>query len=206
MATSSAPSASTASVPEEKVPDPAPLFAFFAPNFLGILFALGMERFQAESKLSSLLPEGSHPFALLGLGAFVLLNVNSYLAGSVVLARIEYGVKLPNLYATKEECKNATLFNTIQRSHQNFLEHFPQLVLSLLIMNTIFKRPHVSGLVLLMVSFGRIAYALGYQSKNVNNRLFGILLSIWGMAIGTGYAGIAALTLFGINLTDLGGK
>jgi len=114
--------------PNEILPDPAPLAAFFIPNFMGILFAAVIEYVGLEEKTASLLPTSSHPFALLGLSLFVLANTASYLAGRVVCARIEYNVKLPNLYANKTENKNAVMFNCIQRGHQNFLENLPQYV------------------------------------------------------------------------------
>ena len=114
--------------PTEILPDPAPFFVFFLPNFWGILFAAGFEYVGLEERIVAILPSSSHPFALLGFSLFVLANVASYLSGCVVCARIEYNVKLPNLYADKRENKNAVMFNCIQRGHQNFLENLPQFV------------------------------------------------------------------------------
>ena len=113
----------------EILPDPAPFFVFFLPNVWGCAFAYGFESFNIEDKIASLLlPEGSHPFALLGLALFALANTSSYLTGCVVCARVDYGVKLPNLYAPKGANKNAIQFNCIQRGHQNFVENLPMFV------------------------------------------------------------------------------
>jgi MAPEG family len=114
--------------PTETLPDPAPFFVFFLPNFWGVLLAVAFEYVDLEDKIVTLLPAGSHPCALLGFALFVLANTASYMTGCVVLARIEYDVKLPNLYADKRENKNAVQFNCVQRGHQNFIENLPQAV------------------------------------------------------------------------------
>jgi len=114
--------------PTEILPEPAPFFVFFLPNFWGILFAAVFEYVGLEERIVAMLPASSHPFALLGFSLFVLANVASYLSGCVVCARIKYDVKLPNLYADKRENKDAVMFNCIQRGHQNFLENLPQFV------------------------------------------------------------------------------
>ena len=59
----------TPATPEEKLPDPVPAFAFFMPNFIGILLALILESFQVESKVAGVVPASAHPYALMGLGA-----------------------------------------------------------------------------------------------------------------------------------------
>lgn len=120
---------SPSSGPTEKLPGDVPHFIiFFLPHVFGTVFAAIFESIDLESKLATLFPTGSHPYALLGIGVVVLANVASYLSGCVACARLEYNVKLPNLYANKIENKHAVLFNCIQRSHQNFLESFPQVV------------------------------------------------------------------------------
>ena len=114
--------------PTEKLPGPVPHFIIFhLPHFFGTLIAFGIEHIQLESILLDALPSG-HKFAFFGIGLVVLANINSYLTGCVACARLEYNVKLPNLYADKAENKHAVLFNCIQRSHQNFMEAFPQVV------------------------------------------------------------------------------
>lgn len=121
-------SPSSAAAPVEILPDPAPPALFYLPNFIRILLACSMEYFDVEDKLESSLPIGAHKYCLFGLGVFGMANIASFLGGSVVLARIEYDVKLSNLYADKRDNKNAVQFNCIQRGHQNFLENFPQTV------------------------------------------------------------------------------
>jgi uncharacterized membrane protein YecN with MAPEG domain len=98
------------------------------------------------------------------------------------------------------------MFNTIQRGHQNFLEQLPQLVLSVVVMNTIVKRPNICGLVLMLVCVGRIIYAYGYASDDVSNRIGGVLMAIFAQSVGVGYAGLAAMTLVGVQLVDLSNK
>ena len=113
--------------PTEQLPFPVPSFIiFFLPNLWGAIFAYIFEYFELEILLAANLP--SHPFALLGIGVFALAHVSSYLSGCVACARLDYNVKLPNLYANKADNKHAVLFNCIQRGHQNFLESFPQVV------------------------------------------------------------------------------
>jgi MAPEG family len=113
--------------PTEQLPGAVPHFVIFhLPHVWGTAFAYLFESIGLEQKLA--LPSHAHPYAWMGIGFVVLANVASYLSGSVVCARLEYDVKLPNLYANKAENKNAVLFNCIQRGHQNLLENFPQIV------------------------------------------------------------------------------
>lgn len=186
--------------PQERLPDDAPFPVFFLPNFLGILFALGLEKLQLESKLSTI--SSAHPHAWLGLGLFGLANVNSFLAGKVVLARIRYGVKLPNLYANRSEHKDAVLFNCIQRGHQNFLEQLPQIALSTFFLTVAMNKPSTAGMLLCVIGLARILYAAGYASSDVRNRLAPNLVSQFCVAVGIGYAGLAGVTLLGVDLLN----
>ena len=115
--------------PTEQLPSPVPHFIIFhMPHVFGTLIAGGLEAIRLEELLAT---NSGHRYAMLGIGLVALANSNSYLSGCVVMARLRYGVKLPNLYAnkdTKDNNKNAVLFNCIQRGHQNFLEAFPQIV------------------------------------------------------------------------------
>mmetsp|Transcript_2577 Transcript_2577/g.5459 ORF Transcript_2577/g.5459 Transcript_2577/m.5459 type:complete len:191 (-) Transcript_2577:122-694(-) len=143
--------------------------------------------------------DAAHKYSLLGIGLFIMANINSYLAGSVVMARIEYGVKLPNLYATKTHNKNATDFNIIQRSHQNFVEQYAQIVMSVLFTSIIVDRPNVAGMMLVVISISRILYALGY-SRDIKSRTVGILLSMFTSSVGVGYGALVGMTALGINV------
>jgi MAPEG family len=113
--------------PSEQLPSPVPHFIIFhLPHVWGTVLAYLFESIGLEQRLT--LPFPAHRFAWMGIGFVVLANVGSYLSGSVVCARLEHDVKLPNLYANKADNKNAVLFNCIQRGHQNFLENFPLIV------------------------------------------------------------------------------
>ena len=58
--------------PKEALPDEAPFIVFFLGYFIGPVLALGAEYLDVEAKLGSLLPAGSHAYALFGLGMLVL--------------------------------------------------------------------------------------------------------------------------------------
>lgn len=186
-------------MPDEKVPDAAPLPLFFLPNFLGVLFAYAVEAFRVEERLQTLLPTISQPNGLLGLGIFALYNVNSFLAGSVVNAKAKYGVKNPNLYALKSENKDAVAFNVIQRGHQNFLEQLPHIILSTWVISVLVERPNVAGLLLLIIGAARILYALAYRSSDIQARIGPMLLSQFSMAVGIGYSALLGLSIIGVK-------
>jgi uncharacterized MAPEG superfamily protein len=192
--------------PQEKLPDPAPMSTFFLPNFLGIAFALGMEKLGMEQLLNNLLARDAHPYCLLGLGVFLIANANSFLGGSVVCARIAYDVKLPNLYASttttdddKTKKANAVLFNCIQRGHQNFIENYAQLVLSVLFTALVANRPNVAGLILIVVAICRVLYGIRYRI-DVDSRIGPLLLAMFSMSIGVGYGFLVALSGLGIQM------
>jgi hypothetical protein len=184
---------------QEQLPDAAPFPTFFLPNFLGILFAFGLETFKVEAMLRNFVSAKAHPYALLGLGLFGIANTNSYLGGSVVVARIQYGVKLPNLYATSKH-KDGVAFNCIQRGHQNFLETYAQLVLSVLFVATL--RPNIAGMMLIVVAIARVLYARGYRN-NIPSRIGPLLVAMFTMSIGVGYGFLLGLTAFGIQMMDV---
>ena len=187
-------------VTEQLPDDPGSFAVFFMPNFVGLLLAFLLENFHVESKILSVLPADAHKHCLLGLGIFAIANANSYLAGSVVMARIEYNVKLPNLYASKtHNSKNATSFNIVQRAHQNFLEQYSQIVLGVLFTALVADRPNISGVMLLIISICRLSYAWGY-SKDIKSRMGGVLLSMFISSIGIGYGALISFTLFGVKI------
>ena len=53
----------------------------------------------------------------------------------------------------------------------------------------------------LLISMGRIMYAIGYKD-NIVNRIGGGLLASFTMSIGVGYALLVGATAFGWNLMD----
>jgi len=184
---------------QEQLPDEAPLPTFFLPNILGILFAFGLEAMNVESTLRNLVSAKAHPYALLGLGVFAIANTNSYLGGSVVVARIRYGVKLPNLYATSKD-KDGVAFNCVQRGHQNFLETYAQLVLSVLFVATL--RPNIAGVMLLVVAIARVFYARSYRT-DIPSRIGPLLIAMFTMSIGVGYGFLLGLTAFGVQVLEV---
>ena len=179
--------ATTPKAPEEKLPDAAPAILFYLPNFVGALFAYLLERFQVENFLMNLIQTRfSHPYALMGLGIFALGNVNSYLGGSVVNARVQYGVKLPALYANKAEHKFATEFNILQRGHQNFMENNGQLMMSIMSTAILANRPNIAGMMLLIISVCRVLYGMQYR-KDVASRMGPFLVNMMTANVGIGY-------------------
>ena len=187
--------------PQERLPDDGPWFIFFLPNLLGTVVAYALERYRVEDALrNSITAKEAHPHALLGLGLLALALTNSYLSGSVVKARVRYNVKLPNMYAFKSSNKNAVLFNCIQRGHQNFLEQLPLIVLSTFYMCYAVDRHNTAGVLLILISFARIMYAIGYRSDDVRNRLGPILISFFCTSVGIGYGALSALSLLSLNL------
>lgn len=184
---------------KERAPDSAPLPLFFLPNFVGLGFAILLERFDVETKLVSSLTEASQPYGLLGLGIFFLFNVNSYLAGCVVRAKAKFNVKNPDLYAHKSEHKHAVDFNVIQRGHQNFLEQLPQTSLSIATVAFLAQRPNLAGLQLLVIGVARIFYAIGYRSADIENRIGPMLISQFTLAIGIGYVALIGMSVLGLK-------
>lgn len=180
--------------PKERLPDSAPFPTFFLPNFLGILFALGLESWNVEQAIENMMSENANKYSLLGLGLFAVSNVISYLGGSVILARIQYNVKLPNLYATGND-KNAIEFNCVQRGHQNFIETYAHVVLTVLFTAMVADRPNIAGFMLLVIAACRIQYAMGYKS-NIINRMTGQLIAVFTMSIGTGYGFLVGVSAF----------
>ena len=186
---------------QEQLPDPAPFPTFFMPNFLGAVFAYGLESFNAEKLIGNyVLSNTAHRYALLGLGVFAIAMTNSYLGGSVVLARLQYNVKLPNLYSTSKD-KDGVAFNCVQRGHQNFIETYAQVVLSALFVALIVPRPNIAGMMLITIAIARVLYAKSYRT-NIPSRIGPLLIAIFTMSIGVGYGFLLALSMFGIQIIN----
>ena len=88
---------------------------------ISIAFGAVVEYLNAEKLLSDITGLKSN-YGLIGIvllfNAYILL----YLGVNVGKARKEYDVDYPTMYANKHDNKNATIFNCIQRAHQNQLE------------------------------------------------------------------------------------
>ncbi|KAH6927522.1 hypothetical protein HPB50_005188 [Hyalomma asiaticum] len=115
---------------------------------------------------------------LVGVGSTL---VNAWLSFRVGRARKRYGVKYPTMYSDDN-----VVFNCIQRSHQNFLEAYPQFLMTLFIGGIEFPRVAAgAGMVYLL---GRIAYAIGYSTGDPSKRMRG------------GFLYFGELTLLGLTV------
>lgn len=83
-------------------------------------------------------------------------------------ARKQYQVPYPILY----ENKHPSIFNCIQRAHQNSLEWNPSFLIFLLISGI--TSPILSTISGMVYNIGRIYYALGYYQGNPHKGLWGL--------------------------------
>ena len=81
------------------------------------------------------------------------------------------------------------------------MESYPQITLTVLFTAVVGERPHVAGLLLLVIGAARISYAIGYQS-NIVSRMAGQLLSIFTMSTAVGYAFLVGITAFGFKVLE----
>ncbi|XP_075550429.1 glutathione S-transferase 3, mitochondrial-like isoform X2 [Dermacentor variabilis] len=100
---------------------------------------------------------------LVGVGSTL---VNTWLSFRVGMARKKYDVKYPAMYSD-----TSIVFNCIQRSHQNFLENYPQFLMTLFLAG--FEFPKVAAGAGLVYLVGRIVYAIGYSTGNPSKRMRG---------------------------------
>ncbi|XP_077540333.1 glutathione S-transferase 3, mitochondrial-like isoform X1 [Haemaphysalis longicornis] len=78
-------------------------------------------------------------------------------------------VNLPTMYSDSN-----IVFNCIQRSHQHFLEYYPQTLMILLLSG--FEYPKVAAGAGVVYLAGRIVYAIGYSTGDLNKRWFGAFM------------------------------
>ena len=119
--------------------------------------------------------------------------MTQYLAVKVALARREFKVPYPAMYAEGTN-KDATQFNCIQRSHQNTLEYLPNVLALEMAMGL--KFPVVAGSLGLAWVIGRLIYAAGYSSGDPAKRGPGSLIAgviYLGLIGGSGLAGLVML-------------
>ncbi|XP_029827885.3 microsomal glutathione S-transferase 3 [Ixodes scapularis] len=129
------------------------------------------------STLSLVVPKEYGYVVLVGVGSTL---VNMWLSIRVGKARRLYDVKYPAMYSDTN-----IVFNCIQRSHQNFLEYYPQFLMVLFLGGIEYPRlAAASGVVFLA---GRIVYALGYSTGDPAKRMRG------------GFQYIGLLTLLGLS-------
>uniref|UniRef100_A0A023GEX0 Glutathione S-transferase 3, mitochondrial n=1 Tax=Amblyomma triste TaxID=251400 RepID=A0A023GEX0_AMBTT len=127
---------------------------------------------------SPVIPKEYGYVVLVGVGSSL---VNMWLAFRVGRARKQYGVKYPAMYSD-----NNIVFNCIQRSHQNFLESYPQFLMTLFLGG--FEFPKVAAIAGVVFLAGRVVYALGYSTGDPAKRMRG------------GFQYFGVLTLMGLSV------
>lgn len=115
------------------------------------------------SAFSMVVPKEYGYVALVGVGSVV---VNMWLAFRVGRARTKFNVKYPAMYSDSN-----IVFNCIQRSHQNFLEYYPQFLMVLFLGG--FEYPRVAATAGVVYLAGRVVYALGYSTGDPSKRMRG---------------------------------
>ncbi|KAH7936531.1 hypothetical protein HPB49_000606 [Dermacentor silvarum] len=95
---------------------------------------------------------------LVGVGSAI---VNMWLAFRVGSARRRFDIKYPTMYSDTN-----IVFNCVQRSHQNFLETYPQFLMLLFLGG--FEYPKFAACSGLLYLAGRIVYAIGYSTGVVD--------------------------------------
>lgn len=115
------------------------------------------------STFSLVVPKEYGYVVLVGVGSTL---VNMWLAFRVGKARKQFNVKYPAMYSDSN-----IVFNCIQRSHQNFLEYYPQFLMMLFLGG--FEYPKVAAGAGVVYLAGRIVYALGYSTGDPSKRMRG---------------------------------
>lgn len=130
------------------------------------------------STLSLVVPKEYGYVILVGVGSTL---VNMWLSFRVGKARKLYNVKYPTMYSDTN-----IVFNCIQRSHQNFLEYYPQFLMVLFLGGIEYPRLAAGAGVVFLA--GRIVYALGYSTGDPAKRMRG------------GFQYFGLLTLLGLTV------
>lgn len=124
--------------------------------------------------------------------------MTQFLAVKVALARREYGVPYPQVYATGDS-QDAVTFNCIQRAHLNCLEYLPNALACQMVMGLQF--PVAAAALGAGWTVGRLVYAAGYSSGDPAKRgpgsaLAGVIyLGLIGGAAASGAVTAGLLTL-----------
>eukprot|EP00227_Mantoniella_beaufortii_P019642 CAMPEP_0197590660 /NCGR_PEP_ID=MMETSP1326-20131121/11823_1 /TAXON_ID=1155430 /ORGANISM="Genus nov. species nov., Strain RCC2288" /LENGTH=142 /DNA_ID=CAMNT_0043155837 /DNA_START=47 /DNA_END=475 /DNA_ORIENTATION=+ len=114
-------------------------------------------------------------YAAYAVGAGLLAC--TYGAFVVVSARKKYDVQYPNLYAP-ESHKKKKEFDCAQRAHQNTLEAFPAVAVSVVI--NALAYPRASAILGGIWALGRVLYIRGYSSGDPDKRMTGGMVSHLG--------------------------
>lgn len=133
---------------------------------------------------SSLLPP-QYGFVLASLASTAALL--QWLAIRVALARREYGVDYPKMYAD-DGTEQGKTFDCIQRAHQNTLETAPAQMVLISLLGVAHPVPAAAAQAAWVA--GRVVYALGYSTGDPKARLPGVAVA------GLVYVGTIAAALF----------
>lgn len=118
---------------------------------------------------------------LTGVASTFMLH---WMTFKVVMARKKYNVDYPTLYSPENE-----KFNCVQRAHQNTLEGYPTFLM--LLFTGGLQYPKISAAAGMVWIAGKIVFAYGYYSDDIDNRRYGGvaylgLFAMLGCAIGFG--------------------
>lgn len=100
--------------------------------------------------------------------------MNFFLTIQVIKGRKKYDVQYPNLYAPAGH-KDGEAFDCIQRAHQNTLESWSMVMITMLATGLVY--PVTAAAAGTMWVLGRIVYGIGYAVGGPKGRMAGGLLS-----------------------------
>merc|ERR1712187_107136 len=116
-------------------------------------------------------PEG---YALCFVPLALSWFMNFFLTWEVIRARKKYDVKYPHLYAPHGH-KNKEQFDCVQRAHQNTLESWSMVMVTMFATALVY--PVASATAGFLWVLGRFVYGFGYALGNPNFRMPGGILS-----------------------------
>ena len=124
--------------------------------------------------MTTLLPQ-DYGYVFGVLGASFLMN--GYLTFNVAMARRQYKIEYPALYAPPDH-KYEKEFNSVQRAHQNTLESYAIVMLQTALCGLVY--PKTSALFGGIWTVGRVIYGYGYAKGGPSGRTFGGFVSHLG--------------------------
>eukprot|EP00927_Polykrikos_kofoidii_P054421 TRINITY_DN48835_c0_g1_i1.p1 TRINITY_DN48835_c0_g1~~TRINITY_DN48835_c0_g1_i1.p1 ORF type:complete len:173 (-),score=23.21 TRINITY_DN48835_c0_g1_i1:67-528(-) len=116
-------------------------------------------------------------YALCFVPLFLSWIMNFFLTLQVLRARSKYGIQFPALYAPPGH-KHEIEFNCVQRAHQNTLESWSMVMITMLVTGLVY--PVASAVAGTFWVLGRFVYGIGYALGNPNYRMPGGILSHLG--------------------------
>lgn len=115
-----------------------------------------------------------HGYGYVAYSVATACLVSYFMAFRVGAARRRFGVSYPALYADAS-VPDGTVFNCIQRAHQNTLEYLPQVLALQMAMGL--QYPVVAATLGAVWAVARVAYFLGYSQGDPSKRLPGAAIS-----------------------------